>query len=228
LYRGIDALGATDPLEEDGLGFISKPDFLAYRGALTYHRRLWYDTFGLARIVAQASGDSLPASERMRMGGAYSVRGYSENEYSADYGMYANFEFYLPFDKPWAMIPKGWRLPHSKEPLAKELQWVLFLDMGHGGINDAFIGEDASRDFMGAGIGLRWKIYDKTYLRMDLAAARHSNREVDLRIRIKRFLDFVFRPVGGGQCFTNSFTFVALFQGFFYERLEFVGHMVKG
>ena len=170
LYRGIDALGATKALDEEGFGFGTRSNFLAYRGSFTYHQKFLYDTFGLARVVVQAASNALPSSERLRLGGAYSVRGYTENEYSADYGAYANFEYYVPFDKPFAMIPKGWHMPGAKESLIKKIQWVFFMDMGRGGINNGFIGEELSRDLLGAGVGLRMKLYDNVYFRIDLAA----------------------------------------------------------
>ena len=158
-------LGASDKSETNatrpgtgGQFFIYKQNFLRYFG-------LW-SGLGLAfRSSLQLSNDYLPPSEQFRLGGAYSVRGYPEGEYVADYGGTGSAELYVPT----YFFPKDWKLPFSKMPLRQQIKGTTFFDFGVGQNRRTLTGERDSATLAGYGIGVRIHLFDKVFARAEWA-----------------------------------------------------------
>lgn len=128
--------------------------FFAYKGNLIHARKLPYDLTGILRSNWQLTGDPLPPSEQISVGGANSVRGYQESEYLGDYGGYVNMDILIPA----FFIPADWQLPYFQEPLSKQLQVVAFADMGYAGLKKPQVGEFKDRSLSSLGTGLRFRI----------------------------------------------------------------------
>ena len=89
---GLSALGAT----HDN-GSTRDSEFLSWVGQAQYVRRLWNtDNLCIVRLNAQLANDALLALEQFSIGGAYSVRGYRENQILRDNGVFGSLEFHLP------------------------------------------------------------------------------------------------------------------------------------
>ena len=139
--------------------------FFVYRGSAIRYNRLPYDMLLTLRGSWQMTPDDLPSSEQFHLGGAFSVRGYSESAYLADYGGTFSTEVMVPS----YFFPKDWKLPYSSEPLRQQIQGVAFFDMGAGGIRHPQPGEADSRTLAGMGGGIRIHLYDKVYGRFQWA-----------------------------------------------------------
>ncbi len=88
---GLDAFGATD----DGTDRNAK--FWAWLGQAQYVRRLGNTPSQLIlRAAGQWTDDQLLSLEQFSVGGADTVRGYRENEFVRDRGMFASAELRVP------------------------------------------------------------------------------------------------------------------------------------
>ena len=114
----------------------------------------------------QYSHDRVPSSEQISIGGAGSVRGYDQAEFSGDSGMCLTTELRIP-------IP-GTRNLHwfgSKKTVWETLQVAGFMDYGTASINNPYpseISEDNS-DLCGAGAGLRFTYSPYVRFKLDWA-----------------------------------------------------------
>jgi hemolysin activation/secretion protein len=95
--------------------------------------------FLLARLVAQATNESVVAGEQFGIGGANSVRGFSQAVYSGDDGGQISLEA---------------RMATSKEQLEK-LQFVTFVDLGHISVKKPVLGQVGKKTIVGGGVGFR-------------------------------------------------------------------------
>lgn len=138
-------------------------EFFMYRGSIARYQ--WFDEGVILALkgTTQLTTDRLPPSEQLRLGGAFSVRGYSEGEYLADYGAVGTAEVYVPA----FFFPEKWKAPWSKKPLRKDVQLVTFLDYGYGTQNNPISEEEEYRSLLGAGVGLRVRLFEKFYGRFD-------------------------------------------------------------
>ena len=109
-------------------------------------------SFLLARFMVQITNKSLVAGEQMAIGGADSVRGYSQSEYSGDGG----YQFSL----------EG-RFAKSPEMLNK-LQFAVFGDLGHISVKSPVLGQVRSKTLTGLGIGLRFYPGNDLFIRADV------------------------------------------------------------
>ena len=163
-------LGASDAHENSGTRVGSGAQFFAYRSSLIrYHRLPWGLTYAF-RGQTQLTNDRLPPSEQFRLGGAFSVRGYSEGEYLADYGAFITNEIYIPS----YFFPKDWKLPYSKQPIREQIQGVGFFDFGAGALRHALTGEEHHSTLAGAGGGVRIRLFDKVFARAQWATPTGS------------------------------------------------------
>ena len=117
------------------------------------------------------TNDRLPPSEQFRLGGAFSVRGYSEGEYLSDYGAFITNEIYVPS----YFFPKDWKLPYAKQPLREQIQGVGFFDFGGGALRGARVGEEHNRSLAGMGLGVRMRLFDKVFARAQWATPTGSS-----------------------------------------------------
>ncbi len=164
-------LGASDALENGATRVGTGGQFFVYRTSLIrYHRLPWGMTYAF-RGQAQLTNDRLPPSEQLRLGGAFSVRGYSEGEYLSDYGAFMTNELYIPS----YFFPKDWKLPYSKQPIREQIQGVTFFDFGGGSLRNTLNGEEHNRTLAGAGLGTRIRLFDKVFARVQWATPTGSN-----------------------------------------------------
>jgi hemolysin activation/secretion protein len=124
-----------------------------------------FESYMSMRSQFQMSSKTLPSSEQFQLGGANSVRGYPEGDYLADIGANLNLDWIFPF----YLFPKEIRFPYADMPLRNQLQPVIFLDLGGGGIMKPSPGERQSKFLMGVGGGLRFQFNRNIFLRLDWA-----------------------------------------------------------
>ena len=121
----------------------------------------------VASLRYQFTQDPLVNYEQMSLGGADSVRGFPENDYLADKGWLATGEIRTPTN--W-LIPPIIRVPFDKKGtrLADATQFVWFLDAGKGHLLKPRVGEKATVNMVGAGLGLRFELYERLSGRIDV------------------------------------------------------------
>ena len=112
---------------------------------------------GLFRVEAQSTPNRLPFAEKMQLGGASSVRGYSEGYLIADKGYLASAEVRFP-------------LKFLPDKIEKEWQGLVFAE--HGGLFIASSGlrslEGRPGYLFGYGVGLRGRLTQYLNARLDL------------------------------------------------------------
>lgn len=160
-----DFLGASNDPEPAATRAGTGGQFFVYRGSLIRYHRLPEDMILAIRSSWQASHDSLAPSEQLHLGGAFSIRGYQEGAYLADYGGFVATEIFIPT----YFFPLDWKLPYSEEPLRKQIQGVAFFDFGAGALKDPLAGERDDRVMSGAGGGIRIHLFDRVYGRFQWA-----------------------------------------------------------
>lgn len=156
-------LGASSKVDSSATRTGTGGQFFAYRGNIVRYQRITDDIIVSLATTVQATSNRLAPSEQLNLGGAYSVRGYSQGEYLSDYGGHTNIEVFLPA----YIFPLTWKLPFAKETLRKQVQFVGFSDFGYGWIHRPVLGELKSRTMTGVGGGLRIHLYDKVYARFE-------------------------------------------------------------
>ena len=144
--------------------------FFIYRSSLMRYQRLPWGMMYAFRGQMQLTNDPLAPSEQLRLGGAFAVRGYPEGEYLADYGAFMTNEIYIPT----YFFPKDWKLPRSQEPLRQQIQGVPFFDFGGGALRKPMTGEKDNRTLAGTGLGIRIRMFDKVYARIQWATPTGS------------------------------------------------------
>lgn len=158
-------LGASDKIESSATRPGTGGQFFIYRQTLLRFVALPAG-LGLAlRSSVQLTNDPLPPSEQFRLGGAYSVRGYPEGEYLADYGGTGSAEVYVPT----YFFAKNWKLPYASMPLRQQIKGTAFFDFGAGELRRTLPGEKADRTIAGMGIGIRIHLYQKVFARFEWA-----------------------------------------------------------
>lgn len=161
-------LGLTyDNTDRLGRSFLRVQTSIA-PGWMGANRRFWKNEFTGARILtlprrnllilrgqAQLTSDALPAAELMQIGGAYSVRGYTEGLLAGDRGY--NFS-----------VEHRWPIPglHRVSPwLSDRVQGATFFDVGQVFLdrsNSLFVEGQSQLSkrtlLVGAGVGLRARL----------------------------------------------------------------------
>lgn len=99
--------------------------FFKYEQDLRRIQRMPLESYLLLRSRLQTASYTLPSSEQLQLGGAYSIRGYPEGDYLADWGGLLNLEWLFP--SYW--IPKSWKLVSQDKPLRNLIEPVVFLDI---------------------------------------------------------------------------------------------------
>lgn len=158
-------LGANRKNDPDASRAGSTSQFFIYRGSAIRYNRLPLGMMLALRSTWQLSNDRLPPSEQLRLGGAFSVRGYPEGDYLADYGGFLSTELYVPS----YFFPKDWKLPYSKMNLRNQIQGTGFFDFGYGHLRKHLTGESEHKSLAGMGIGVRIHLFDRVYARLQWA-----------------------------------------------------------
>ncbi len=139
--------------------------FVKYEQSLKRFQKLFFGSYMMLRSQFQLPNRTLPPSEQFQLGGAYSVRGYPEGDFMADYGAILNTEWYFPC----YLFPKDFKLPYADKPLRRQIEPVLFFDLGGGGLMKHNPGEVKSKLLMGLGGGVRINFRKNLFLRLDWA-----------------------------------------------------------
>lgn len=103
-----------------------------------------------AELDAQYAGDPLVPGEQLGLGGVDSVRGFRLRETSADDGVTARVELWLPRPRD-------------------DLNILAFVDGGYGHRNQAGLGESEDFELASVGAGLRWQPLDGVRAVLDWA-----------------------------------------------------------
>jgi len=143
---GLGILGAT---VNDAI-----PDarFFSWQGQFQWVQALEKETIAILRLGAQLTTDALLPIEQFGLGGIGTVRGYRQNLYVGDNGIFGNAEL---------------RLPIFRNEAIGLIQVVPFCDTGMVWSNspNSFSGSLAS-----VGLGLRWEFSPNMYARLEWAA----------------------------------------------------------
>lgn len=161
-------LGLTyDRTDRFGRSYLRAQTSIA-PGWMGANRKFWKNEFSASRILVlphrnllilrgqvQLTPDGLPAAELMQIGGAYSVRGYTEGLLIGDRGFQLNVEHRWPVPGLGKVSP--W--------LAERVQGATFFDLGRVSLdrsNSLFIAGQSNRPertlLIGAGVGLRARV----------------------------------------------------------------------
>lgn len=166
-----DFLGASGKNEPAATRAGTGGQFFIYRSSLLRYTRLPKGLILANRGNLQLTDDALPPSEQIRLGGAYSIRGYQEGEYLADSGAYLANEIYVPT----YFFPEDWKLPYSSKPLRQQIMGVGFFDFGGGSLRKPQNNERDNRFLSGIGGGVRIELFDRVYARFQWGAPIGSN-----------------------------------------------------
>ncbi|MCM8778355.1 MAG: hypothetical protein NC834_01020 [Candidatus Omnitrophica bacterium] len=166
IRQGLDDfLGSMDKNDPSASRLDASSDFTKYVGSLTRLTRLPFSSLLINSLKYQVTSDPLVNSEQMGFGGADSIRGFPENDYLADYGWMSTIELRTPA----FLFPREIKVPYDKKgrSLMDSLQFVYFIDFGKAHLKYPRVGEKKDRFLSGAGLGLRFDLYDHLRGRID-------------------------------------------------------------
>ncbi len=114
----------------------------------------------------QYSHDRVPSSEQISIGGAGSVRGYAQSEYSGDSGYSGTAELRIPIPYTQKVHLFG-----AKKSLWEIFQFAGFVDYGKISLNKTYPSERSQdyREIAGAGAGIRFTYSPNVRLKVDWA-----------------------------------------------------------
>lgn len=140
---GTDWFGATD----NG-GDVPDSNFFSWQGQAQYVRLLSDDISLFLRLNAQFADSPLLTTEQFRLGGQGSVRGFQQDQFTTDNGIFASAEARFPL----MTIPE----------MDSTFQIAPFIDYGVGWNED---GGDES--LLSIGAGILWQVGDRFNARLD-------------------------------------------------------------
>lgn len=139
----------------------AEADYRLFRYGLNGHWTLAQDWQFRASLSGQATPDRLVPGEQFGLGGASSVRGFQERQFSDDRGLLLSAEVYSP--------------ELCSRSLAANCRLLAFYDHGELGRNGALPGERESGTLSSAGLGLRLEVGRHVSLRMDVGRILDDN-----------------------------------------------------
>lgn len=139
--------------------------FFKYTQEITRLQRMFLESYCVIHSTIQLATETLAPSEQLQIGGASSVRGYPEGDFSADSGAIINLDWIFPF----YIIPKDWKLPKSDTDLRQQIQPVIFADFGAGRLNKELPNERRDKFLIGLGGGIRIRLYKNVFARFEWA-----------------------------------------------------------
>ena len=123
--------------------------YTAWQGQAQLFKRFWEKDSLLIKAGFQLADDSLLSAEKFAIGGASSVRGYRENQITADNGLNLSIELRHPLGH--LALPT----PNKKESDGL-VEVCPFLDFGRGWNKKSANSDPDS--LSGIGLGLRWTV----------------------------------------------------------------------
>ena len=136
--------------------------FTKFNIMLMRFQKLTDSIFLLLKLEGQYSADNLVSYEQFYIGGANSVRGYTQSEYGGDTGYAATAELRIS--------------PLSDKKL---LQLAFFIDNGHIHVNDSVPGQKSSRTLTGIGTGVRLSLPYNFNIRADVGFPINPSTNMD-------------------------------------------------
>lgn len=137
--------------------FKARPNYLYLKADYKHSRKFLNGMSVSARLSGQLADQPLISNEQFSAGGAESVRGYTEAQQLGDYGAQASFELSTR--------------PFAPAAYVQELRLLAFVDGATLRLNDAQPEQQSRFDFLGAGLGARWTLWDSVHGSMDWARA---------------------------------------------------------
>ncbi|WP_455209895.1 ShlB/FhaC/HecB family hemolysin secretion/activation protein [Kaarinaea lacus] len=167
LSVGINAINSTIFTDdEDEVNEFNKHDVVAdSRFTAWLLQAQWakrYSPLNLQTVVradAQLAFDYLMAMEQFSVGGAYTVRGYRENQFVRDNGVLASVETRIPI----------YQTPSTKQ----QILTMIFADYGNAW---NYKDQDNAEEISSVGLGLRWTYTDRASAQVYWA---HQLREME-------------------------------------------------
>ncbi len=143
--------------------------FFRYTGSIVRLQKLVGPTYGIFKVLGQYSPNPLVALEQFQLGGATTVRGYSEGRLIGDSGVVVSAEWRMPMH----FLSENLKVRDYK--LRDNLEFVTFADAGGAFDNYAFSGVNAlsgsvqpNAYLLSAGFGMRAKVTRFLNARLDL------------------------------------------------------------
>ena len=178
-YQGLasvlngSAQNSTNPIRQNWEVTFSK-----LQGDFARIQSLPLDLVLMITASGQMSGSRLPSSEMISIGGAGTVRGFAESEFSGDSGVYGTAELRIPM---YGLRNLRWF--GKGQPIGDTLQLAAFFDCGEVRISDALASElpRSSVDIQGAGAGLRFTYSPYVRFKVDWAKAISTQKPLDLK-----------------------------------------------
>lgn len=169
-YQGLsDVFGAmANDNPDDTVRVDSDINFNKYDLDLYRIQALPMNFSLLLKYHQQLTDDRVPSSEQISVGGAGSVRGYSQSEFTGDYGGFGTAELRVP---PLGLEHVRW-LGSRGKTIGETLQFAAFADAGWVKINDAITPEEEAIDGsdLGAlGLGIRFAYSPWVQFKLDWA-----------------------------------------------------------
>lgn len=171
--QGVEAFGAS-PRNNALASRGAKASFNKFILSLQQKRNLPLDLQANLKIKSQFSHQKLTPQEEFSLGGINSVRGYPPDDYLADNAVLASTELLIPA----FFIPKSWSIPYAGESVRDQTTVVAFLDYGHGSRIQPAAGEIKYKNLLGAGAGLRFRLFNQATLRLEYGFPLADNHPI--------------------------------------------------
>ena len=179
LHFSIRGLG-NDQDEFENKRFLAKANYMYLTGNAKYQQNLPEGMELVTRFSGQVADSPLISNEQFSIGGDESVRGYFETQALGDHGVFGSVELYSP------PLASEWEFVNNLKALA-------FVDIAKSWIQKPLAGNSKGDFISGAGLGLRFQMWDYLNGMLDLGFPFSSLEPVkagDPRVHFKIFTEF--------------------------------------
>ncbi|MFH2099363.1 MAG: ShlB/FhaC/HecB family hemolysin secretion/activation protein [Pseudomonadota bacterium] len=168
LYKGFSD-------EEIKSRLYADSTFLKVTGDIRRFQDLPGEFTGIFALSGQFTTDRLPASEEFVLGGAGTIRGYAQGDYSGDHGVYYSAEIRYPL---WTQGSLDWQ---KESGLSGNwtIQLAGFADFGRVWVKDNMPAELSDANMGGLGLGLRVAYAPYLQAKLDWAKAVMGDKPLD-------------------------------------------------
>lgn len=163
LSRGLDSMGATKKDDPNVSRTGSGGAFTKVNMDLARYQQMPLDSVLMVKTMTQFSGDALPVSEQIAVGGANTVRGYPEAEHMGDYGTVINLEL----SKPMMLFGES-KVPFVGKEIRDVVRVAGFYDYGRAYLEKPQAGEKKRYSIAGAGAGVRLDLGHNLNVKVDV------------------------------------------------------------